>query len=156
MKTAWLSAFLVAGFQLPVSAAPEDKETTERVSYTDRAERDAARDDAADTDGWVELADPTPASHRRTFITVDGEAGPYTRLKIVADSGSPKIERVRIHFADGTERVVKLGKQLAKRPTYVDLGGPRQIERLVVDSVGPKRATYSVHGEHVRGAIATR
>ena len=151
MKIALLSAFLLAG---TASAAPDKTETRERISYSGDTRRDAA---AASDDGWVELATPTPASHRREFISIDPEAGAFVRLKLVADAGKPIVRQVRVHFSDGTQRVVRVGRALDKNtPHVIDLKKAKQIDRLVVESEGSKKATYAVYGEPDGGAVATR
>ena len=151
MKIALLSAFLLAG---TASAAPEKTENRERISYSGDARRDAAE---KPTDGWVELATPTPASHRREFISIDPDAGEFVRLKLVADAGKPTVHRVRVRFSDGTEKLVRVGRALdKKRPHVVDLKVAKRIDSIVVESSGSKKATYAVYGEPDGGAIATR
>jgi hypothetical protein len=150
MTTTALSALLLALSASLVSAAPEDKETTERVSYSGKAQ-DAAADEA-----WVELASPTPASHGREFIQLDEDAGPFVRLRIDAVAGRPTIRTVRISYRDGKQRVVRIDKVLSAKPAVIDLGGPKRIERLVVVTEGSKKMTYSVRGERVRNSVAAR
>ena len=152
MKIRALSALLLAGTVSLVSAAPNDKETTERVSYTDKA-----RPDTPTGDGWVELASPTPASHGREYIAVAPDAGPFVRLRIEANAGRPIVRAVRIDYTDGTQRVMRIDKVIGKqRPSYVDLRGPRRIERVVVTTEGTKKALYTVHAEPVRTDVASR
>ena len=153
MMTRALSALLVAGSFSLGAAAPVDQETTERVSYKDKA-----RVDIPTEDGWVELASPTPASHGREYIAVAPDAGPFVRLRLDADAGRLIVLAVRIDYRDGTRRTVRIDKVLAKqRPTYVDLKGPRRIERVVVTTEGSKKATYTVHAQPVRSTgVASR
>lgn len=157
MRTITLCAVFAATVcSLGRAAAEDDKETTERVSYVDRqkADRPPPQDE-----GWIELADPSPASHRKVFILVDPSAGPYTRLKLSAATGRPQIRTVWIDFANGKRKVVHVRKVLdKKRPAFVDLGGPRQLQRITVLTEGSKRETYAVHGEHVHtsGGVASR
>jgi hypothetical protein len=54
---------------------------------------------------------------------------------------------------------VRIDKRIdKKRPAYVDLRGPKRIERLIVVTEGSKHATYTVHGTtgRFRTDIATR
>jgi hypothetical protein len=151
MKIALLSAFLLVG---TASAAPEKTENRERISYSGDARRDTSN---KPDDGWIELASPTPASHGREFIPVDPSAEAFVRLKLTADSGRPIVRRVRVHFSDGTQRLVRLDRAVDKKhPVMVDLKVAKRIDRLVVETEGSKKATYSVYGEPDSRAIATR
>ena len=114
--TSFLAAFLVAN--TTVSAAPDDNETTERVSYSDRR---SSRSIATD-DHWVELASPTPASNRREFIEIDARYGPFVRLRLDATAGRPTVRSLHIEYVDGTQRVVRIAKVIDRRhPVFVDL-----------------------------------
>ena len=153
MKITALSALLLAATTSFVSAAPNTAETTGRVSYTEKGERakPAARD------AWIELASPTPASHGREYIAVDSDLGEIVRLRVDAHTGRPIVRTVRIDYADGKQRVVRIDKVLDhKHPVYVDLGAPRRIERIVVVSEGPSKATYTVEGALARTEVAAR
>lgn len=157
MRTITLCAVFAATVcSLGSAAAEDDKETTERVSYVDRRKPDRP---PAQDEGWIELADPSPASFRKVFILVDPSAGPYTRLKISATAGTPRVRSVWIDFANGKRKIVHVGKTITKqRPAFVDLGGARQLQRLTVLTEGSKREKYAVHGEHVHtsGGVASR
>src|SRR5262245_24922948 len=98
MKIALGFAALLAFGAPAVSAAPADKGSTERVSYTDPRGRDAPST-------WIQLASPTPARHGREYIAVDAR---YAVLRIDATTGQPRVRSVRIRYTDGTERVVEL------------------------------------------------
>jgi hypothetical protein len=153
-----LGACFVAALVSLVSAAPADKETTERVSYKGKA---GARTDAPPKgDGeWVELADPTPANHGKEYISVGSNAGTFTRLRLDASKGRPIIMAVRIDFKTGKSRVVHLQVVLdkKKRPSaYVDLGGPREIQQVVVTTDPVSKATYTVHAEVGHAGVASR
>jgi hypothetical protein len=156
MKITVLSAVLVAGAVSLVSAAPEKKESTERVSYTEKGKRDTPKA-SPDTEGWIELATPTPASHGREFIFVDEAVAPIEQLRITATANRPIVRSLRIEYRDGTQRVVRLDKVVdAKHPAYVDLRGPKRIERVTVVSEGSSKATYALHGAPARSGVATR
>jgi hypothetical protein len=43
-----------------------------------------------------------------------------------------------------------------RRAALVDLKGSRKIERIVVDTRGSKKSTYTIHGEADQPAVATR
>jgi hypothetical protein len=149
-------ALLLTGAVSSASATPDKTESTDRVSYKGDTRR-AAPGPESSADGWIELASPTPASHGREFIAVDPKATAFVRLKIAAVSGRPKIEFVRVIFADGTQRVVRLDRIVSKqRAAFVDLKGARKIDRLVVDTRGSKKSTYVIHGEADKASIATR
>jgi len=154
MRITALSALLLAGATALVSAAPVDNETTERVSYTGKTRRAAP---ATNDDGWIEIASPTPASHGREFIEVDGDAGPLVRLRIAGHKGRTIVQTVRIDFSDGKSRTVRLDQVVSKdKPAYVDLRGPHRIERVIVATERAPRAEYIVQGEPAGGAVAHR
>jgi hypothetical protein len=153
MKITALSAILLAGASALVSAAPEDRETTERVSYTSKARRAAP----ASLEGWIELASPTPASHGREYITVNDQAGPLVRLRISSHRGRVIVQTVRVDFDDGKSRTFRLDKVVTRdKPAYVDLRGPKRVERVVVATERAGRAEYTLHGEVSSGGIARR
>lgn len=144
-----LSALLLAGAVSAATAAPRDEERTGRVSYT--------KETKAPKSDWVELATPTPAAHGRTFVTLDTEEVPFTILRIDAHKGHPVIKQVRVVFADGKQRIVKVGKRLDRgRSAYVDLRGGKEIESIIVDTDHRTKGSYTIHGAPVRTAIATR
>jgi hypothetical protein len=147
MKIALLSAGLVVVVATSVSAAPVDNESTERVSHNERHPRAAS--------SWTELASPTPASHEREYIAVDGR---YTMLRIDASAGRPVVRAVRIRYKDGTERVVRIDRALGSGKTpsaFIELRGLKEIDHLVVTTVR-SRATYAVYATAASNAVATR
>ena len=140
-KTAISSLFLAIAASV-VSAAPAKDETAERVSYNDKA------DSREEPEGWVELASPTPAKHGRTYITVDGR---YAQLRI--DAKRPLVKSVRIVYADGKERTVKLR---GKKSSVIDLA-IEPIEHIVVISDYRAKGTYTVHAMPAEATgVATR
>ena len=154
MKIPALSALFLGLAVSLVSAAPEKKESTERVSYTGTGKKAAAR--VVALEDWMELASPTPCSHGREYIQIDDKSPVFTRLRIQAVTGRPIIRSVRVQYADGTERVVRIDQVIdAKRPVYVELRGT-PLERVVVVSEGSAKTTYSVSAAPVRDHVATR
>lgn len=153
MRTSAITALLLAGAASVVSAAPgtpPKQETAERVTYS------ADSKGPARTDDWVELASPTPARHGREFITVDGR---YVQLRIDAHAGRPVVQSVRVVYADGTQRVVKVRRALAgKRATArIDLDPARAIAHVVVVTDWRSKGTYTVRGAPAAGTgVATR
>ena len=143
-KTAISSLFLAIAAS-SVSAAPAKDETSERVSYT---EKNSSQESS---DGWVELASPTPAKHGRTFVTVDGR---YAQLRIDAHKGRPVVKSVTIVFADGKQRVVKIDGR--KRSSVIDVGA-NAIEHLVIDADRRSKGTYTVQAVPAEATgVATR
>lgn len=152
MRIPAVSALLIAALSSGVAASPADKETTARVSYT-------ASDQVVprDPDGWVEIADPTPAKHGKVFIPVGAGAGTFTRVRIDADKGKPVVQSVRIDFKHGPSRVVRVGKKLRKGSSaYVDLRGAREINQVVVTTDRSSRGTYTVSADPGDGLTASR
>lgn len=173
MKITAISTFLVAALAVSVSAAPkrpiapdppkpkptkvEKDEPTERV-VLGGDEKDARRDaPAADDDGWIELASPTPARHGRQYITVDGSAGPLTQLRIDAHDGRPLVRSVRIRYTDGKQQVVRVNKTLARgKSAFVDLRSGRELDHIIIETTRKPKASYTVHASTQRDAVATR
>lgn len=149
MKILAISGLILVGATAVVTAAPAKEETAERVSHT--REKEANAQDDRD---WVELASPTQASHGRTFITVDGR---YAQLRIDAHQGHPHVKTVRIVYADGKQRVVKINRALAgNRPTaLVDVDPRGAIDHVVIETDRRSKATYTVAAAGAIG-VATR
>ena len=150
MKITAISGLLLAVLASVVSAEPTKNETAARVSYNDRT-----KSQATTTGDWVELASPTPCSHGRELIFVDGR---YSQLRIDAAKGRPIVRSVRVVYADGKQRVVRIDRVLgAGRPALVSVDGARQIEHVVVTTDPASRAQYAVHGAPSDGtSVATR
>lgn len=152
MKTTALVLLLVAGSaQATPQTKEQDRESTARVTYNEKAKRPAVSDD------WIAVATPTPASHGREYITVDPDLGAFVRLRIDASAGRPIVRSVRVDFRDGKSRVFAIDRAVEKgKPAYVDLRGAKQIERIVVVSEGSPKASYAVFGAPNTGTVATR
>jgi hypothetical protein len=154
MKIPALSALFLGLAVSLVSAAPEKKESTERISYTGTGKKAISRIVALED--WMELASPTPCSHGREYIEVDDKSPAFSRLRIEAVTGRPIIRSVRVQYTDGTERTVRIDQVIdAKRPAYVELRGT-PLERVVVVSEGSAKTTYAVSAAPVRDHVARR
>lgn len=137
-----------------VSAGPDDKESTERVSYTEPAEPRAAPPPVPDG-AWVELASPTPAKHGKEFINVDPDGGPYRQLRVEAASGKPIVQRVVVHYTDGVKRETWIGRALtARRPAAIVLLRGSAIDQIVVHTDRKSDGTYAVSAVAPADAIA--
>ena len=142
--------FLVGAGSL-VSASPVREESTERISYNHKARAQAQAHAQAQAEldpGWVELASATPASNGHEFIVVGADAGSFTRLRITAASGRPRVRAVRVDYQDGSRKTYAIGKILGARdrPVYVDLRGARELKQIIVMSDRASRGTYVVAG----------
>lgn len=139
MRNITVCAVLAGAVASTVSAAPKDDEITERVGF--EAAGEGARD-------WVELASETPTTHGREFITLD-ENKLFAQLRIDAVRGRPRVRAVQISYRDGTERLVRVDRVLGtthRHSAYVDLGGPRRIEHVVVITDPRSGGSFTVHG----------
>ena len=138
--------FLVGAGSL-VSASPAREETTERISYNHKT-RARAQAQADIEPGWVALASATPASNGREFIVLGADAGSFTRLRITAASGRPRVRAVRVDYQDGSQKTYAIGKILDARvrPVYVDLRGARELRQIIVFSDRASNGTYVVAG----------
>lgn len=157
MKTTGQAAVFMAALASlasVVSAGPDDKETTERVSYTEPEAEPRASPPVPDGE-WVELASPTPAKHGKEFISVDPDGGPYRQLRVEAASGKPIVQRVVVHYTDGVKRETWIGKALtARRPTAVVLLRGSAIDQIVVHTDRKSDGTYAVSAAAPADAIA--
>lgn len=149
MKITAISGLLLAWAAPVVSAEPAKQETAERISYSGRAKSQAPGKE------WVELATPTPASHGREYISVEGQ---YVQLRIDATKGRPIVRTLRIDYRDGKHRFVRLDRILTRgRTTTIDLHGPHDITQIVVDTDWRSRGMYIVHGARPQPTdVATR
>ena len=146
MKSSAVFTLILVGAVATASAQPEPAEPSGRVSYTDQAE--AAQPAAAQqtAGGEVQLADPTPASHGTEFIVVGKDAGSFSQLRLAATNGKVIVHRVRIFFADGTQRAIDVDAALSgNRDARLDLKTPREIDHITV-STEPGRGTYALYG----------
>ena len=107
-----LTALVVVGSISLAAAEPPPPEHSGRLSYTDKAPPKA-------TSGWIELASSTPATNGREYVVISSTAGPFTMLRIVADTGRPIVRSVLVELHDGSHRLVRIDEVLdhAKRPS---------------------------------------
>lgn len=128
-----------------VSAAPARKETTARISYSDRG---TPQRSAASEPGWIELASATPASHGKEFVMVGADAGTFTQLRLTAASGRPEIHAVRVDYQDGSHKVFQVGRVLdaRRRPAYLNLRGPHELKQIVVTTDPRSSGSYVLEG----------
>ena len=148
MKITAISGLLLASAASVVTAAPAKDETAERVSYSDQASSQPGRQD-----DWIELASPTPAKHGRTFVTVDDGAH-FSHVRVVIHDGRPAVRSVKVVYADGKSRLVKL----KHKPQVIALDGARAVDHIVIDADPRSRGTYTVIAapQQRGGAVATR
>jgi hypothetical protein len=155
MKSSAVFTLILVSAVATASAQPEPAEPSGRVSYTDSAA--AAKPAAAQQSaGEVQLADPTPANHGTEFIVVGKDAGSFSQLRLAATSGKVTVRRVRIFFADGTQRAVDVDSVLATgRDARVDLNGAKAIDRVTVATdTGP--GSYALYGTAASGNVSGR
>jgi len=157
MRISALTLLLFVSATTTVTAAPTREETTERISYSGHT-RSPVKPDDPPTDGWIELASPTPASHGREFIEVGASAGALTQLRLTATSGSPRIHAVRVEYKDGGRRTFEVGKVLGarRRPAYLDLHGARELSQIVVIADRSSPGSYVVEGNTGDTGVASR
>jgi hypothetical protein len=148
------AAALITLLAATPSVAEPKTESVERVRYDTK--RPPPRANARPMDGAVELASPTPARHATEYIIVDKGAGPFDRLR-VDTTGKVILRRIKVYFADGTRRVIPVGKTLypTRSSTVVELRHDAPIEQIVVDTE-PTRGSYTVHGLRPTGSVAKR
>jgi hypothetical protein len=148
MKITAISGLLLALAAQVVSAEPAKQETAERVSYTGQKAKSQPPEGE-----WVELATPTPASHGREYITVDGK---YAQIRLEATKGRPIVRTVRIDYRDGGHKFVRLDRVLQReKAATIDLKGAREVTAIVVDTDWQSRGMYAVHGAQPTD-VATR
>jgi hypothetical protein len=155
MKIPALIAVLLLGSGSLVAAAPAERETTERVSYTGLNKPPAEPEPEA---GWLEIASPTPANHGRELINVDAKRS-FTRLRLEAATGRPIVRTVRIYYKDGTSQLVRIDRTLDKQRdsfAVIDLRGARAIEQVVITADRDSKGTYTVQGEVEKPGVAAR
>lgn len=149
MRSLAISGLLLALGASLVSAAPAKDETGERVSYSGERPVTSAPDAA-----WTELASPTPASHGREYITVEGR---YSLLRLDAAKGRPVVKSVRVVYSDGKERVVRVERALGgkRASAVVELTGS-QIDHVIVQTDPRSKGSYVVQGARVTSGVASR
>lgn len=83
---------------------------------------------------WVALDAPRPFAGGRECIEVR-DPGTFTQLRLQSEAGFAAIGRVIVQFADGTDQVADLRRELDRRGEFVELpldGNNRRIARIIV------------------------
>ena len=94
---------------------------------------------------WV-LLDTSNANDTRNVIRVSSRAK-FSKLKLDATRGAAMIDKISVTFANGRTRVIDVNARVGMndRPLIVDLpGDQRQITKIVIQSKGRARASYTV------------
>jgi hypothetical protein len=133
------------------TAQPKPEENNGRISYTaDKMRTPVPRE-------RVELASPTPASHGKEFLVVGPEIGKLRRIELEASSGKVDVRRITIAFDDGTTKQFKLDRTVDKNAiAVIDLGGPRQVDQIVVTTDRAPNGKYVVYGVSESSGVASR
>jgi hypothetical protein len=93
---------------------------------------------------WQVLGRGFNARNDRQPINLSGR---FHKLRLEAVRGEPRINRIAIHFADGTSQTVDVDAQLSTGAGEVidlDNAGDRRIRRIVVFAEPSTRGVYSV------------
>jgi hypothetical protein len=110
---------------------------TARLDPLDRWHRGAAFDDVGPRryrPTWVALGAPHRLGASRVSIEVR-DPGTFTQLRLQSDAGYSSVGCVTVQFADGTEQVAELGRDLDRRGEFVELPldrNNRRIARILV------------------------
>lgn len=166
MKSPALFAAIILGAAATVSAQPErepppkQEENGGRVRLDD--EKPTKTDDKADaprtTSDWIELASPTPARHGTEFVIVGKQAGAFSRLRLDAAKGKTIVRRVKVFFDDGKFVTVLVDRAISekgRRSTFVELGEPKPIDRIVVNTETYTKGEYVIYGTSGNSAGST-
>jgi len=152
MKSSALFTLILVAAAPTASAQPEPAEPSGRVSYTEPGAQ-AKPAAAQQATGEVQLADPTSANHGTEFIVVGKDAGSFSQLRLAATNGKVIVRRVRIFFADGTQRAIDVDSTLgAKRDARLNLGTAREIDHVTV-TTEPGHGTYALYGVAASGNL---
>lgn len=157
MKSPALFAAIVLGATATVSAQPErepppkQEENGGRVRLDD--EKPRPRGDKADAprtaSDWIELASPTPAKHGTEFVIVGKQAGAFSRIRIDAAKGRTVVRKVKVFFDDGKSKTLLLDTTVSekgRKSVFVELGEPKPIDRIVVNTETHTRGEYAIYG----------
>jgi hypothetical protein len=99
--------------------------------------------------GWAEITDATPARFGTVFVLVSRKVGPFAKLRIDAVTGTVMIQRVNVHYADGTTKVFSVAKSVSARrqkSAIIDLGSAKQIVQLDITTARRPAGEYAVYG----------
>jgi hypothetical protein len=97
---------------------------------------------------WVNLAESTSSGDGIEWIAVDHYLGTLRTLRIDVTAGAVHVRRVVVEFHNGKSSTFEVDRYLtARHPSaYVDLGAPREIDRIVVTTSRSPSGSYEVHG----------
>ena len=94
---------------------------------------------------WV-LLDTSNANDARNVIRVSSRMK-FSKLKLDATRGAAMIDKITVTFANGRTRTIDVNARVGMndRPLILDLpGDERQITKIVIQSKGRARASYTV------------
>ena len=77
------------------------------------------------------------------------DRGTFTQLRLQTTAGASMIDRVIIHFADGSRQVANLGRVLNPRSPMVEIaldGNNRRVEAITVTGQSRRNGTIQVFG----------
>jgi hypothetical protein len=134
-----------------IDRAYESPGRIDRSDRSDRSYRRAAIDDIGPRHyrpTWVALSSPSPLTRAEDCIDVH-DRGTFTQLRLQADGGRARVDRVVVQFADGSRQVEDLDRVLAGSSDYVDIaldGNNRRIDRILVDGTTGRQSGLQVFG----------
>jgi hypothetical protein len=140
MRVTPLLAFLLIA---TTARAEPVEERGERVPYSIRQRhRPRLEHD------WVRLASPTPTRFGTSYIIVGRDAGWFRTLRIEVTAGRVHLRRIRILSPDGTRNTMYVDRWLDRhRPfVFVELGGLKRIDQLVVTTDRYPAGSYTIYG----------
>ena len=155
MRLPTLFTVILVGAASTASAEPKQEEISGRVSLNENSDDTPAP--ARQRGEWVEIASPTPAKHGTEFVIVGKDAGSFSKLRIDASKGKTIVRKVKVFFLDGKAKTVQLDKILPQgKYTVVDLGPPKQIDRVVVTTETHTNGKYAIYGSAGGGFVGSR
>jgi hypothetical protein len=129
------------------AAEPKPEEHAERFRYGNAPAAARQDRDVPCSKCVVELASATPASHGTEYILVGKDRGAFAMLRVDARQGRVVVRRVRVDLADGKTRRFDVDRAIGgKRVITIELGKPREIERVIVTTEPYGHGTYVVEG----------
>lgn len=97
---------------------------------------------------WVTLSSPLGLAHGRDAIEV-GIRGTFTQLRFQTAGGRSYLDRVIVHFRDGSRQVANVDRVLHERDRRFDLplvGNNRRIDRIEMLGDSNRRGAIQVFG----------
>jgi hypothetical protein len=153
MKILPISASVLLGLAGVAAAQLKHEENNERLSYNGQGAQ--KRDKPAVVDGWLQLSTPTPAKHGTEFLMVGKDLGAFDKVRIDAEGGKVIVRRVKIIFDDGKQRVVDVDRVLdpKHKSAVIELGGPKEIDRIVITTEPQTKGSYALYGSSPEGVV---